>query len=99
MAENVYLRSQRDQYSALKKSIEGLQARAAEGKRDLTNEELRSVIEMGEKAQLLFTQIENLTDIELRNAKVADILVRPGMVVTLMPTSRPKAGPTSAITS
>lgn len=70
MAENVYLRTQRDQYAGLKKSIEGLQLRAAEAKRDLTAEELRSVVEMGEKAKLLYSQIEDLTDIELRNAKV-----------------------------
>ena len=73
MSENVYLRSLREQYDALKKSISGFQVRAAEAKRDLTNEELRSVVEMGEKAEALFTQIENLTEIELRNAKVAQM--------------------------
>jgi hypothetical protein len=71
MAENVYLRSLREQYDSLKKSIDGLQARATEAKRDLTNEELRSIIEQGEKAKLLYTQIEDLSEIELRNAKVA----------------------------
>lgn len=70
MPENVYLKSLRDQYEGLKKGIEGLQARAAEAKRDLTNEELRSVIEQGEKAKSLYTQIEDLSEIELRNAKV-----------------------------
>jgi len=69
--ENVYLKSIREQYNGLKTSIDGLQARAAEAKRDLTNEELRSVIEQGEKAKLLFTQIEDLSEIELRNAQVA----------------------------
>jgi len=71
MAENVYLRSIREQYDSLKKSIEGLQTRATEAKRDLTNEELRSIIEQGDKAKLLYTQIEDLSEIELRNAKVA----------------------------
>lgn len=71
MAENVYLRTQRENYEALRKSIDGLQQRAAEAKRDLTNEELRSIVEQGEKAKALFTQIEDLTEIELRNAKVA----------------------------
>lgn len=70
MAENPYLRSLREQYEALRKSIEGLQLRAAEGKRDLTPEELRSVVEQGEKAKMLFGQIEDLSEIELRNAKV-----------------------------
>lgn len=70
MAENIYLRGLREQYDALKSSIQGVQTRAADGKRDLTNDELRSVVEMGEKAEALFTQITNLTEIELRNAKV-----------------------------
>jgi len=74
--ENVYLKSLREQYEGLKKSIEGLQIRAAEAKRDLTNEELRSVIEQGEKAKGLFTQIEDLSEIELRNAKVASMAAK-----------------------
>ena len=68
--ENPYLRSQREQYEQLRKSIEGLQARASGAKRDLTTEELRSVIEMGEKAKELHAQIESLSEIELRNAQV-----------------------------
>ncbi len=70
MAENIYLRSLRENYEALRKSIAGVQTRAADAKRDLTNDELRSVVEMGEKADALFTQIEDLTNIEIRNAKV-----------------------------
>lgn len=71
MSENVYLTSIRDQYAALQKSIAGLQARAAEAKRDMTNEELRSVCEMGERAEMLYSQIKDLSEIEVRNAKVA----------------------------
>lgn len=70
MSENVYLTSLRDQYAALQKSIAGLEGRAAEAKRDMTNEELRSVVEMGERCQALYTQIEGLSEIEIRNAKV-----------------------------
>ena len=70
MAENVYLRNLREQYTHIQKSIAGLQTRAAEAKRDLTNEELRSIVEMGEKGKALYTQIEDLSEIELRNAKV-----------------------------
>jgi HK97 family phage major capsid protein len=73
---NVYLRSLREQYAALQKSIAGLQSRAAEGKRDLTNEELRSIVEQGERAKAIFTQIEDLSDIELRNAKVAEMAAK-----------------------
>jgi HK97 family phage major capsid protein len=69
-SKNVYLESLKEQYSTLKKNIEGLQTRAAGAKRDLTDEELRSIVEQGEKAKSLFTQIEDLTEIELRNAQV-----------------------------
>jgi HK97 family phage major capsid protein len=70
VAENVYLRTLREQYDTLKNNISSMQARAAEAHRDLTNEELRSVIEQGEKAKSLYTQIEDLSEIEMRNAKV-----------------------------
>lgn len=70
MAENVYLRNLREQYAALQASITGLQQRAAEAKRDLTNDELRSVTEQGEKSEILFTQIKDLSEIEVRNAQV-----------------------------
>jgi HK97 family phage major capsid protein len=68
--ENIYLKSLREQYETLKRSIAGLQTRASEAKRDMTPDEHRSVIEMGEKAEALFTQIEDLSEIEVRNAKV-----------------------------
>lgn len=68
--KNPYLQSITDQYNNLRSSISGLQNRANEAKRDLTPEELRSVVEMGEKAKALFTQIEDLSEIELRNAQV-----------------------------
>ena len=71
MAENAYLTSLRKQYEAHEKSIAGLESRAVEAKRDLTNEEMRSIVEMGEKNKSLYTQIEDLSEIELRNAKVA----------------------------
>jgi len=71
VAENVYLKALREQYDTLRKNIDGLQHRATDAKRDLTEDELRSVVEQGEKAQQLFTQIEQLTEVELRNAKVA----------------------------
>lgn len=71
MSENVYLKTLREQYDTLRKNIDGLQHRATDAKRDLTEDELRSVVEQGEKAQQLFTQIEQLTEVELRNAKVA----------------------------
>lgn len=70
---NPYLKAQRDKYEELRKSIEGLQTRAAEAGRDLTEDELRSIKDMGEQAKTLHTQIQDLSDIELRNAKVAEL--------------------------
>lgn len=71
--ENVYLKGLREQYTALENSIKGYQTRAVEAKRDLTEDELRTVKEQGEKAKALYTQIEDLTDIETRNAKVVQM--------------------------
>lgn len=68
---NPYLQRLREKYEGLRTSIEGLQTRAAEEGRDLTEEELRSIKEMGEQAKTLHTQIQDLTEIENRNASVA----------------------------
>lgn len=72
---NPYLKRQRDQYDAIKTSIEGLQTRAASENRDLTEDELRSVTEQAATAKTLATQIEDLTEIENRSAKVAQLAV------------------------
>jgi HK97 family phage major capsid protein len=71
VAENVYLTTQRKAYEGLRSSIEGLQTRAAEANRGLTEDELRSIAEMKAQGDKLYTEIETLTDVELRSAKVA----------------------------
>lgn len=73
MAENVYLKKQREAYEGLRSSIEGLQTRAAEANRGLTEDELRSIAEMKAQGDKLYTEIETLTDVELRSAAVADM--------------------------
>ncbi|MEH1013052.1 phage major capsid protein [Micromonospora sp. CPCC 206060] len=73
---NPYLKRLREQYEGLRSGIEGLQTRAADENRDLTEDELRSVREQGEQAKTLAKQIEDLTDIETRNAQVADMAGR-----------------------
>lgn len=72
---NPYLKAKREQYQALRSTIEGLQTRAAEANRDLTEDELRSVTEQGEQARKLADEIESLTEIENRHAKVAGLQV------------------------
>jgi HK97 family phage major capsid protein len=70
---NPYLVAQQEKYEALRSTIEGLQARATEEKRDLLPEELRSIQEQGEAAAKLYKEISDLTEIETRNAKVAQL--------------------------
>lgn len=70
---NPYLKNLREQYEGLKSGIEGLQNRAAEANRDLTEDELRSVTEQGAKAKAIADQIADLTDIEVRNRKVDEM--------------------------
>jgi HK97 family phage major capsid protein len=70
---NPYLARKREQYEALRSTIEGLQTRAAEENRDLTDTELRSVQEQGDTAKSLATEIETLTDIQTRHAAVAGL--------------------------
>lgn len=71
VAENIYLTKLREKYTNLKKSIEGLQAQAADAGRELTNEEMRSVVGMSDEAEQLYTQIKQLSDVEVRDAQVA----------------------------
>lgn len=73
MAENIYLKRKREEYEGLRSSIEGLQTRAAEANRGLTEDELRSISEMKAQGDKLYTEIETLTDVELRSAAVADM--------------------------
>ncbi|MFF5992586.1 phage major capsid protein [Prauserella flavalba] len=70
---NPYLEAQRKKYESLRDSIAGLQTRAADERRDLTEDELRSVQEQGEQAKRIAAEIESLTEIENRNRKVAEL--------------------------
>jgi HK97 family phage major capsid protein len=67
---NPYLKRLQDQYTGLRSGIEGLQTRAVDEDRDLTEDEFRSVQEDTAKAEKLFGEIETLTDFEARSAKV-----------------------------
>lgn len=73
MAENIYLAKRREEYESLRSSIEGLQTRATEANRALTEDELRSIAEMNAQGQKLHAEIETLTDVELRSASVTDM--------------------------
>lgn len=70
---NIYLETKRKEYEGLRSSIEGLQTRAAEANRGLTEDELRSIAQMNATGEQLFKEIETLTDIELRSASVRDM--------------------------
>ncbi|GAB3372544.1 phage major capsid protein [Amycolatopsis echigonensis] len=69
---NPYLAQQRAKYEALTASIQGVQTRAAEENRDLTDVELRSVTEQAEQASKLADVIEQLADVEVRAKKTRE---------------------------
>src|SRR5262245_7251826 len=70
-----------------------MQQRAVEAKRDLTEDELRSVKEQSAKAQGLFTQIQDLTEIELRNSKVSQMAAQVQAAITGSDGSGPNIEP------
>lgn len=70
---NAYLRAKRASYDELRSSIEAVQTRAAEEDRDLSDTELTLVREQGEQARALADQITELSEIESRHAKVAEL--------------------------
>lgn len=88
--KNVYLENLKEQYAVLKANIEGLQTRAAGAKRDLTDTELQSVVEQGEKAKAIYAQIQDLSEIELRNAQVDSMNAR---VTAAINGTRPEGEP------
>lgn len=67
---NPYLTRLREQYDGLRTAIEGIQNRAVQENRDLTETELRAVTEQGEQAKGLRSQIETLTEIEQGHEQV-----------------------------
>lgn len=68
---NPYLLKLREKYAGLQKSIEGLQSRAAQEKRDLSEDELTLIRKQGADMAGMATELEALTEIELRDAKMA----------------------------
>lgn len=73
---NPYLLAQTAKFESLKTSIEGLQTRAAEEARDLTEDELVLVRSQGDEAKKLAETITQLSEIETRNAKVAALAAK-----------------------
>lgn len=70
---NPYLDALRTKYDGLREGIKGLQQKALDEERDLSDDELKLVRSQNEEAQGLYTQITELTEIETRNAKVAEM--------------------------
>lgn len=73
MAENIYLAKRREEYEALRSSIEGVQLRAAEANRSVTPEELKSIERMSDEGKTLAAEIETLSAVELRSASVTKL--------------------------
>lgn len=70
---NPYLKRKRDQFDAMRTSIEAIQIRAAEEDRDLTEDELRSVTDQGEAAKKCAAEIDLITAQENRAVEVAEV--------------------------
>jgi HK97 family phage major capsid protein len=70
---NPYLTRKREQFDAIRTAIEGVQTRAATEKRDLTEDEMRSVTGQAEEAKRIAGEIEQLTEFETRSAAVGQL--------------------------
>lgn len=70
---NPYLKRKREQYESMRSAIEGIQTRAVEEDRDLTEDELRSVKDQGEAAGKIAGEIQLITDQENRSVEVAEL--------------------------
>lgn len=70
---NAFLVAQRTKFEGLRASIQGVQDTAVTEKRDLTEDELRSITEFAAQADVVGKQIEQIVDVETRAAKVADL--------------------------
>jgi HK97 family phage major capsid protein len=73
MPENIYLKKRRDEYETLQENIRSIQAKATDANRSLTEDELTSIRNMSDEGKKLFTEIETLTEGELRSASVRDM--------------------------
>src|SRR5690554_2051469 len=79
---NPYLLAKQEQYNSMKASVDGLMSRAVEEKRDLTEDELRSIQEQSEQMARISAEIQNLVEIETRNAKVAEMAAQIAAATT-----------------
>lgn len=70
---NPYLDTLQAKYDGLKDGMQGLIDKAQGENRDLSPEELELVRSQAEESKSLFTQIEQLTEIESRHLKVAEL--------------------------
>lgn len=73
MPENIYLAKRREQYEGLRASIQGVQEAATAANRALTDDERSSIAQMSDEGKKIFAEIEQLTEVELRNAQVREM--------------------------
>jgi hypothetical protein len=67
---NPYIDAQKKKFDALRDSITGIQTRASEENRGITDEELQLIRSQGETANAIAREIETLTEIETRSQQV-----------------------------
>jgi HK97 family phage major capsid protein len=70
---NPYLQSLHEKYTQLQTAMSAIKEKAVGENRDLTDDELTSVRGMAEQGAPLLRQIEDLTEVELRDRKVQEL--------------------------
>lgn len=70
---NPYLKKKREQFAAIVATMEGVQTRAHQADRELSEDELRSLQGQRDEANLIATEIEQLTEFETRAAAVGQL--------------------------
>ncbi|MFI5561510.1 phage major capsid protein [Amycolatopsis japonica] len=76
MSNNPYIKAQRDKFDALTANVRSITDKAAAEKRDLTEDEVRSVTEQNDSARALAETIKSLTEAETRAAEVGAIAAK-----------------------
>ena len=63
----------RGEFDAPRSTIEGIQRKASDEKRDLTEDELRSIKDQGDQARKIADEVTMLAEIDTRSAAVAQL--------------------------
>ena len=86
---NPYITAKRGEFDALRSTIEGIQRKASDEKRDLTEDELRSIKDQGDQARKIADEVTMLAEIDTRSAAVAQLGAQVDETATAACRTRP----------